>query len=342
MSELHNHLSNGVYFLSPEGLLTHNAGCLMEGLLDLDVSVYTNAKQLTSRQVSMPLKGHDLSQFYSEAHPNFSAYVVDITHANTHVPLTGLNDKLVAYLTTSDSSAFCRIPDEHLLLSTHENRFAAKGGARHPVAFGPSNWLIAQTEKRGAFADRDQRVLRNFRPTLSQGVRAMLDLSYVPLLEQHISIDSTIHSPGSYLKALGSASACLAYGGDFYAPIMQNPWFKEHQPDTHSMHDFERVDHNALVLRWDSWRLWEALLSGCVAIHLDFEKYGFDLPVRPKAWTHYVPIDLDDVKGSVEAFMDRQSDWADISEQGRAWAIQHYAPQSVAQRCFDAMLQHHG
>ena len=339
VSDLSENLAKGVYFLSPEGLLTHNSGCLMEALLDLGVPVFSNATKLTSRQVSMPLKELDLAQFKAEPSGKYSTYIVDITHTNTYVSLEGIDRRQVAYLNTSDSSVFCRIPNDFLLCSTHESRFADKGGNRHPLAFGPSNWLITQTENRKDYASRSKRVLRNFRPTLSQGVRAMLDLSLVPRLKAELSVDSTIYAPKDYLAALLDSSACLAYGGDFYSPIMQSEWFAKHQKGVHELHTFERLDHDALILRWDSWRFWEAMVSGCVAIHLNFEKYGFNLPILPKPWVHYVPIDLDDIEGSVEEFMDRQSEWPTISETGRAWAIEHYAPKSVALRVLNALSE---
>ena len=342
MSEFREQFPKGVYFVTPEGILTHNAGCLMEGLLDLDVPVFTNAKELTSRQVSMPLKGRDLADFQAELHTNYAAYIVDITISNAYIPLDGIDEQRVSYLNTSDSNVFCRVPDPFLIFSTHENRFADKGGRRQPIAFGPSKWLIAQTESLAAFSEREDRILRNFRPTLSQGVRALLDLSFVSLLAERAQIDSALLPAGEYLAALKTSSACLAYGGDFYSPIMHSDWFATNQKDVHDQHSFIRLDKDALVLRWDSWRFWEAMVTGCVAIHLDFEKYGFDLPVMPEAWVHYAPIDLDNIERSAEDLLDRKSEWPLISEQGRAWAIEYYAPKPAAERVLTTILDHTG
>ncbi len=342
MSDFSDQLAKGVYFVSPEGILTHNAGCLIEGLLDLGVPVYTNAKELTSRQVSMPLKGRDLTDFHADLQTGYATYIVDITLSNSYVPLDGIEDSRVSYLNTSDTSVFCRVPDSFLLFLTHENRFADKGGRRQPITFGPSNWLIAQTETLVDYSGREDRILRNFRPTLSQGVRALLDLSFEPLLAKQASIDSTLYTPGDYLAALKTSSACLAYGGDFYAPIMHSDWFAKHQNDVFDQHTFKRIDRDALVLRWDSWRFWEALVSGCIAIHLDFEKYGFDLPVLPEAWIHYAPIDLDNIEQFVEELFDRKSEWSSISDLGRKWAIENYAPKPAAERVFTTILNHTG
>jgi hypothetical protein len=52
----------------------------------------------------------------------------------------------------------------------------------------------------------------------------------------------------------------------------------------------------------------------------------------PVPWRHYVPLDLSNLTGSVEELMARQNEWADIAAAGRAWALQFYSPQAVAER----------
>ena len=60
--------------------------------------------------------------------------------------------------------------------------------------------------------------------------------------------------------------------------------------------------------------------------------------MRPVAWEHYAPIDLDNLTGSVEALMKRRAEWPGIAERGRAWAITHYAPKPTMARVLTAML----
>ncbi|MSO72286.1 MAG: hypothetical protein EXQ84_01570 [Rhodospirillaceae bacterium] len=166
----------------------------------------------------------------------------------------------------------------------------------------------------------------------------MLDLTYVPALTRHMPVDRSTRAPDAYLDALLNSAICLAYGGDFYAPIMKNPWFARNDPPLSAAHAFVQLKAPAVIFRWDSFRLWESLTAGCLTVHLDFEKYGFALPVKPVAWTHYAPIDLDNIVGSVEQLLDHEKDWAAIAEQGRAWAIEHYAPKPTAVRVLSAML----
>lgn len=76
----------------------------------------------------------------------------------------------------------------------------------------------------------------------------------------------------------------------------------------------------------------ESLISGCVTIHLDFDRYGFQLPVMPQNWRHYIGIDLANVKQDVERIMDEWNRMGEISLNGRMWSLEHYSPVAVAKR----------
>jgi len=329
--------AKGVYLHAVGGPLTHNAGCLAEGIMALGIPVKLSTHTLTSRPASMPFKGVDISALVSPPYAGFDGYIVDISHTNQFTPFEGIQGRL-AYLTQSDVASFAHVPN-HLLFAAHENAFAVKAGRRVPIAFGLSNGLIAATAQRPAFATRRAAALRNFRATLSQSLRALLDITFVPALEKRIPIDRNITAPDAYMRALLDTQVCLAYGGDFYSPIADNPWFARHDKATAEAHTFTRFDTPAAIFRWDSFRLWESFAAECLTVHLDFEKYGFALPVKPVAWTHYVPIDLDNIAGSVEQLMDRAKDWPAIAAQGRAWALEHYTPQPTAARVLSAMLE---
>ena len=337
-NDLSDSFKQGVYFYAAGGPLTHNAGCLIEGALELGLPVKLCGPQITSRPVSMPLAGVDLAPYVAPLQKGMSAYIVDISHTNTYEPLETAYAR-VAYLNQSDVATFNQTPDSAQLFVTHENRFMHKGGARHSLAFGLSRGLIAATENRPAFTQRQRKALRNFRPTLSQSVRALLDISYVPTLETKLPVDRTLLGAAPYLQSLLGSTVCLAYGGDFYSPIAGNAWFKQNDPNLAAIHTFQRFDAPAAIIRWDSFRLWESFAAGCVTVHLDFEKYGFQLPHMPVAWEHYVPIDLDDIAGSVEQLMDRAKEWPEIAERGRAWAINHYAPKPVTEYVLRTMLE---
>lgn len=328
----------GVYFFSPENLLTHNSGCIIEGLLDLGIKVRANTFNITSRDVSKPLMGVETGDMVAQPSAGYSAFVIDISHGNTYLPLESLKGGRLAYVTNSDLSLFCEVPAPFPLFAVHESARATKAGKRFPLAFGPSNGLIAASAHRKAFKDRTRVALRNFRPTFSQSVRGLLDLAYVPQLRHRMNVDETVYPSADYLRATHNATVCLAYGGDFYNSQHANTWLASKDPKTFQYHSFEKFEGASIVMRWDSWRFWESLMCGCVTVHLDFAKYGFKLPVMPEPWVHYAPIDLDDLKGSVARLMDHEKQWPDIAEAGRAWAITHYAPKPTALRFLQQLL----
>jgi len=104
---------------------------------------------------------------------------------------------------------------------------------------------------------------------------------------------------------------------------------------------FESVRQSRqIVYQWDSWRLWESLLAGCVTFHLDFNKYGFRLPVMPTNGVHYLGVDLDNPE-QVDAVLGDEGTLAKVSEQARQWALAHYSPKAVAQRLL-RLLQSRG
>lgn len=59
----------------------------------------------------------------------------------------------------------------------------------------------------------------------------------------------------------------------------------------------------------------------------------------PEAWKHYVPLDLSDLKGSAAQIWEKRDDWPTISEPGRAWAIEHYAPTPTGRRVLEALME---
>ena len=188
----------------------------MESLIELGIPVKTNALRVTSREASMPLKGVDLASLRAPMYQGQAAYVLDITHTNHYSAVSGLKTARTAYLTTSDISIFCKVPDDVLLFAVHESRMARMGGRRVALGFGLSRRTIDATNNPPPFAHRQRRAPRNFRATLNQGLCGILDLALVPALEARIQVDRTDYVGGDYLAALLNSQLCLAYGGDFF------------------------------------------------------------------------------------------------------------------------------
>jgi len=86
------------------------------------------------------------------------------------------------------------------------------------------------------------------------------------------------------------------------------------------------------LIQWDSWRFWETLVCGAVALHFDLEKGGVLLPVMPVPGVHYLACDE---HGRIPPEWLRPDRLEQIAIQGRAWALEHYAPEVAARRLID-------
>ncbi len=225
-------------------------------------------------------------------------------------------------------------PGVHAFVA-HESSMMVTRGDRSPWAFGYTDERLAQCGKPGDFSARRSVLIRDFRPSMVQGVRLSLDLALVPHLAKHFTIDRSIDE--SHFERLRSSIGCLCYGGEFAENLLRSRFFAEQQAVRDQLSVFEFRAEPA-IFRWDSWRFWESLACGALSIHLDLEKYGCRLPVMPVAWQHYVPVDFGDLPGTVQRLMDEKPRWASIAAAGREWAMKHYSPDAVAVRFLNSMM----
>jgi hypothetical protein len=270
-----------------------------------------------------------------------------------------------ASLSSSTSSRF------NFILRTHcSNRVHCFGNlfplddAKYPEnlipwSFGLSNRMIHETTKILEIENRNKTILFNFRVDhkrlifdkfcqmldqgqllIQQGVitannplRPLARQVFLPKIEKVLTVDSTVDNfdepPSSdqyhylqwlqtgkrhypqYYKRLRESVASAAFAG----------WLT---PDSTSGKE--------VVEWWDSWRFWESLAAGCVTFHVDFDKYGIQLPVKPKNWQHYIGVDLDNIQETVDRITDEPEIVEYISKEGQKWAIDHYSPVPTAFR----------
>ncbi|MBX7126285.1 MAG: hypothetical protein K1X47_11385 [Cyclobacteriaceae bacterium] len=86
------------------------------------------------------------------------------------------------------------------------------------------------------------------------------------------------------------------------------------------------------IIQWDSWRFWETMLAGGVAVHIDLELYGVELPVMPVNWKHYIGFNLSQIDRDVKRMEALGDEILEIGARGRAWAIENYSPEASAKR----------
>ncbi len=246
------------------------------------------------------------------------------------------------------------------ILKAHYCRSSWYPSNVYPYVFGLSNRMLAAIANPSDFHHRKPQLLVNYRDTQhAHTLRQFIRKHYLPKIQTILPLDHSIdiaidplspafdgnryfmnntdimhfaqssgrHFP-SYYQRLKETAATTCFGGFFTTPFPRNP-------STPLSRNLRRVItklhlRSNRILQWDSWRLWEAMAAGSVAIHVDFNKYQFQLPVMPENWKHYIGIDLDNLQASIDRIAQDPEILARISILGRQWAIEHYNPKAIA------------
>ncbi len=331
-------IQSGVYFHSDANTFSYVAACLADGLQQLGIPIYSNidfSHPVTSFRFTATRDQSSLEKSYcvvmglEETCEQFPFRVQYVEPVHERTVALSMHDNLSNFLLDPGIPLFC----------THENRLRKIAGIRVPIAFGVSQSMLQQTTNLPPFSERREYVLRSFRPSLRQDVRACLDLTLVPTLQQYLPAETHYtDSHSQFMDLLSKTRYCLGYGGCFSQNLCLSPTFSAMET-CQEFYSHLTFSSETVVTRWDSWRFWESLVAGCVTIQLDFEKYGFTLPVMPENWKHYIGLDLANIKCDIERMMDERDRMGEIAHNGRLWAIEHYSPISVARRFLKTM--HH-
>jgi len=225
----------------------------------------------------------------------------------------------------------------------------------YPWAFGLSSRVINELSSCPDFEERQKSILINFRhKKFSHSLRRFSLKSFIPSIQHILSIDSSSdditippqdpyhylkwaqtgrrHYP-SYYKRLSNSMACACFGGYFLAPGFTDANEKLSYYLSKLISEFSEFGFKTnRIGQWDSWRFWESMAAGCVTFHVDFEKYGFQPPVIPKNWEHYIGIDLDNIQESIDRITDHPEILEKVATQGRDWVLDNYSPRSTALR----------
>jgi hypothetical protein len=220
----------------------------------------------------------------------------------------------------------------------------------YPWAFGLSERIIKATSNNQNFQYRNNTLLVNYRhKQFAHSVRKTVDKELLSKVDKLIALDRFIdsntptdpydywqwsrtggrHSP-NYYQRLKDSAACAAFGGFFVPPFPKDPSSLITRILKNAYSKFGLKSNQ--IIQWDSWRLWESLAAGCATLHVDFEKYGCQLPVMPENWRHYIGIDLNNMDETISRIHDEPEILEKVSIQGKLWALEHYSPIATARR----------
>lgn len=143
----------------------------------------------------------------------------------------------------------------------------------------------------------------------------------------------------NYYRKLNSSLLTYAFGGFIYSkPFLTNRFLYPVQyfyKLIHYIYQMMNADVSPFVFinQFDSWRWWEALYANTCPIHMDFDDWGWILPVMPENKVHYWGVKkLDFERSAIELLKLHREDILQIGLNGRNWAKEHYSPIATAQR----------
>ncbi|EFA69866.1 hypothetical protein [Cylindrospermopsis raciborskii] len=377
IAQLKHKFNGKVYFLcDPRELddvgdqFQHLLVCLAEGFQELGISFFANVNYwLESSQEEKYLFNYDPNITFDDCDLVILTNIwLSVNYAwvdNLFKPNRGY---LTVYLDGEDSDKTYRFRPEFnqfdFIFRTHYNRKLQYGNSKsrnnfYPWAFGLSSRILRELNTVPDFDDRQKQILVNFRHwKKGHPVRNISSRMFIPQISKIFSIDHTIDSPHnltsdpyhqlqwlqtgkrhypSFYQRLKNSIACACFGGFFVPSWPDDPASLLNRIGKQMLNHLQLKSHQ--IVQWDSWRLWESLAAGCVTFHLDFEKYGVCLPVMPENWTHYIGVDLDNVKATIERIADQPEILPAIATEGRKWAMKNYSPAPTALRFLNTIYQ---
>jgi len=146
----------------------------------------------------------------------------------------------------------------------------------------------------------------------------------------------------TYYKILTETIGFLAFGGYYemkpyyYLPytlfqkIARKPYYYRYNKLKRNGKDFT---NQIFIFQHDSFRFWEVLYSGSVAINIDLKFWNFNLPETPEEGKHYLGVkslignDFDKILNSAD-----KKKLLNIGIEGREWVYNNYSPKAQAKR----------
>jgi len=343
----------------------HDLVCLAEGLKELGVAIYghSNAWWLSAKDNSFlfsrnpDINPEDCSILvFNSSWVRRNKFPTELFH-NQRKYITVYMDSDVGKQTSSWSSEARKFD---FVFKSHYTTKHLYPSNVHPWHFGLSNRILEATQDIPQFIHRDEEILVNYRLNnhFPHSVRVAADKDFLPKLSTLLPINRSVeafaqppsepfeylqwiqtgrrHYP-EYYQRLKHTVACACFGGYFVSDLLLDP---SSHLNRLSKQWISRLGFKTkTVIQWDSWRFWEALAAGCIAFHLDFERYGFYLPVMPTNWEHYIGIDLDNLQPTINRLKHEPEILEHISSSGRKWVRTHYNPVTSAERFLKTILQ---
>jgi hypothetical protein len=279
-------------------------------------------------------------------------------------------DKINIVLDTNDGiGILCYSPelqDADLILRAHYHREQSYPNFVKPWAFGLTHRIIRELQKTESLKP-EERVFSSFRhdhnlrrlalahmnPIIKNRYVIYEKTSESTMADDQISNEQTKgRHDRNYFQRLNQSLLTYCFGGNYQLKMplyrdlpsrLRKKWIQTREkllrqmirPQTYDeyLNFIARYQQYYYINQFDSWRLWESLVSNSVPIHLDFEENGFVLPVMPENFKHYWGVTGLNFEQSAIALLEANRDHLEtIAFAGKQWALKHYSPIAQAQR----------
>jgi hypothetical protein len=233
----------------------------------------------------------------------------------------------------NDDVNYLAFPESLKTFLPHQVNGFTKNPHAHAVPWGFTLEGFELAAKQGGRPRKPKSVLMNFNPTNAQTVRESIYAAAEELLKSKFELDIRHQLGEEYASQLQESQFALAVGGSFHWPKSDYVYLRERMSEHKLRLDcFPGRSRTVGIVRWDSFRFWESMAFGCIPMQLDFDLYGFSLPIKPLRWVHYVPLDLSNIAVSLEQALDlfstsEKSDY--LANSAREWAFSNGHPSTL-------------
>jgi hypothetical protein len=328
-----------VNFYIPSKKIFHTTACIAQGFIELGFKVRSNVRfsleNIDSRGISTPFSFMTPPLFHEINEATGGLYIIDVSHG------FGSNEELIHYISKknvflinmADSANFQDFPSELKVATAHYNKYAMREGKLYPMPFGLSADIVRLASSFNLVTNRYPKVIQNFKPSLSQGVRNFLAISFERKLDHLKMMSYEFKQEQGYAESLANTMFICAYGGEIYRDLNKANLYGDNSFAGNRLYEFKQLNREYVVLRWDSWRFYEASVFGCIPIQLDFKEYGFEF-YAPADQQDFIAINLSAIDEAVESVLSLSkapTQAQDFSRQISQRSILRFAPRSLAQ-----------
>lgn len=327
-----------VNFYIPSKRIFHTTACIAQGFIELGFKVRSNVpfslENIDSRGISTPFSLTTPPPFHEINEASDGLFIIDVTHGFGPYEelIKYLNKKSFFIINMADSANFQDFPAGFKVATAHYNKYAVREGKFFPMPFGLSVDIINLSSSFNLVDNRRPKIIQNFKPSLSQGVRNFLAVSLEKRLESLDLMSYEYFAGRDYAESLARTMFICAYGGEIYRDLNRARLYGDNSFESNQTYKFKRLTEEYVVLRWDSWRFYEAMAFGCLPIQLNLEDYGMKVNV-PISLGDYIPINLrnlDHAVQKIDVIKNNYEEFNRASNESRAWSVLNFSPRALA------------